>query len=71
MVVVGSRGAGNSTLVSHVLSEMGEGVLVVSIKDKTTDVEALVLKVALDQYKPLRKSVHATFLHAVEGRGSR
>jgi hypothetical protein len=60
MVVVGPRGAGKSTLVSHVLSEMGEGVLVVSIKDKTTDVEALVLRVALDQYKPLRKSVHAT-----------
>jgi DNA polymerase III delta prime subunit len=63
MVVVGPRGAGKSTLVSHVLKEMGKGVLVVQVKNQSATVPELkdcVLKAALDQYAPHKESEHAT-----------
>jgi energy-coupling factor transporter ATP-binding protein EcfA2 len=63
MVVVGQRGAGKSTLVSHVLSKMGKGILVVKIDDEsitTSDLKALVLRTALQKYEPLKTSLFAT-----------
>jgi hypothetical protein len=62
MVVVGPRGSGKSTLVSHVLSKMGEGVIVVPIDASTTvsDLKAHILQEALIQYKPRSRSFYAT-----------
>jgi len=60
MVVVGPRGSGKSTLVSHVLSKMGEGTLVVPIKATASDLESLVLRAALKQYEPHSRSVFST-----------
>jgi hypothetical protein len=63
MVVVGPRGAGKSTLVSHVLSKIGKGVLVVPIDVASATVpelKALVLKEALKQYAPHSRSSYAT-----------
>jgi len=61
MVVVGPRGSGKSTLVSHVLSKMGKGVIVVPIDASTTvsDLKAHILQEALIQYKPQSRSFHA------------
>jgi hypothetical protein len=55
MVVVGPRGAGKSTLVSHVLWELGRGVLMVPIRTPSATVpelEELVLTAALKPYAP-------------------
>jgi energy-coupling factor transporter ATP-binding protein EcfA2 len=62
MVVVGPRGSGKSTLVSHVLSKMGKGVIVVPIDASTTvsDLKAHILQEALIQYKPQSRSFYAT-----------
>jgi hypothetical protein len=63
MVVVGPRVVGKSTLVSHVLKEMGKGVLVVPVKVASAtvpDLEALVLRTALKQYEPLKTSFFVT-----------
>jgi energy-coupling factor transporter ATP-binding protein EcfA2 len=63
MVVVGPRGAGKSTLVSHVLSKIGKGVLVVPIDVASAtvpDLKAVVLKEALKRYAPHSGSLYAT-----------
>eukprot|EP00962_Isochrysis_galbana_P050158 scaffold21588_cov135-Isochrysis_galbana.AAC.3 len=62
MVVVGPRGAGKSTLVSHVLTELGGGVLIVPVEKPSatvSELKELVLKVALEQY-PKTESWYAT-----------
>jgi energy-coupling factor transporter ATP-binding protein EcfA2 len=63
MVVVGQRGAGKSTLVTHVLSKMGKGTLVVPIDEQSvtaSDLKALVLREALTQDAPQTSSPYAT-----------
>lgn len=63
LAVVGARGAGRSTLVSHVLSEMDGGVLMVPLGgDRWTrpDLDTLIVQEALKQYKSLDGSPHAT-----------
>mmetsp|Transcript_30582 Transcript_30582/g.97643 ORF Transcript_30582/g.97643 Transcript_30582/m.97643 type:complete len:531 (+) Transcript_30582:1504-3096(+) len=62
MVVVGPRGAGKSTLVLHVLTELGGGVLIVPVEKPSatvSELKELVLKVALEQY-PKTESWYAT-----------
>ena len=63
MVVVGARGAGKSTLVEHVLSEMDGGVLIVPLGEAsstTSDLDALIVQAALKKYKLPTDSPHAT-----------
>jgi hypothetical protein len=59
MVVFGPRGAGKSTLVSHVLNEMGEGTLVVEIDQASNNLESFVVEQALKEYR-LSKFGYAT-----------
>jgi energy-coupling factor transporter ATP-binding protein EcfA2 len=70
MVVVGPRGAGKSTLASHVLSKMGKAVLVVEIDAPSATVpelKSLVLQGALKQYASHSKSLYATTTPVKDG----
>jgi hypothetical protein len=62
VIVVGPRGAGKSTLVSHVLHGMGKGTLVVPIDAtvKASDLKNRVLDEALMRYGPQNESYYAT-----------
>jgi hypothetical protein len=62
MVVVGARGAGKTTLVKHVLSKVGNGVLLVPIgkvSSTEADLDAHIMQAALDEYAPQVKSPFA------------
>ena len=52
LVVYGPRGSGKSTLVAHVLSNCGAGIVVVKTRDaQTSDLGTLVVDAALKQYR--------------------
>jgi energy-coupling factor transporter ATP-binding protein EcfA2 len=52
LVVYGARGAGKSTLVEHVLSKSGSGIVVVKAGEaKDAELETLVVDTALEQHR--------------------
>jgi energy-coupling factor transporter ATP-binding protein EcfA2 len=62
LVLYGPRGAGKSTLVEHVLSESGAGIVVVKTGDaQSADLDTLVVDTALEQH---RKAQPGTYVLA-------
>ena len=80
LVVYGPRGAGKSTLVEHVLSKSGAGIVVVTTGDaQSADLDTLVVNTALEQrrvaqpgtYVPaeaLKRQLHERLAQATQAR---